>query len=63
MQGPLAEPRADDEVENAGAELVADAPHLREHSVRAADDYLAERDAVGELTPRSALRCATTSAP
>jgi hypothetical protein len=43
MQGPLAELRADDEVENAGAELVADAPHLREHGVRAADDHLAER--------------------
>jgi ChrR-like protein with cupin domain len=33
--------RAPSQVENAGAELVADAPHLREHSVRAADDHLA----------------------
>src|ERR1700730_14677007 len=55
MQGPLAELGADDEVEDAGAELVADAPYLLEHGVRAADDYLAERDAVGELAPRRAL--------
>src|SRR6516165_12625399 len=55
MQGPLAELRADYEVENAGAELVTNAPHLREHGVRAADDDLAELDAVDELAPRRAL--------
>jgi hypothetical protein len=38
-----------DEIEDAGVELVADAAHLREYSVRAANDDLAEPDAVGEL--------------
>src|SRR6516162_10828257 len=55
VQGPLPELRADDKVENAGAELVTNAPYLREHGVRAADDDLAELDAVGELAPRRAL--------
>src|SRR5262249_46648129 len=55
MQGPLAELRADDEVENTGAELVADPLHLSKYRIRAADDDLAERDAVGELASRGAL--------
>ena len=51
----VAKPRADDEVDDAGAELIADAPHLRQHGVGAADDDLAGRDAVGKLAPRGAL--------
>src|SRR5499425_2685128 len=46
---------ADDEVENAGAELIADALHLCEHGVRTADNHLAEGDAVGEIASRRAL--------
>jgi len=55
MQGPLTELRADDEVENASAELVVNAPHLRQYGLRAADDHLAECHAVGEIAPRRAL--------
>jgi hypothetical protein len=54
MQGPFAELRADDEVENAGAELIADALHLCEHGVRTADNHRAEGDAVGEIASRRA---------
>jgi hypothetical protein len=53
--GAIDEPRADDEVENAGTHLVADMPHLLKHRIRAADDHLAERDAISELTARRAL--------
>src|SRR5215469_13117393 len=55
MQGPFTELRAYNEVKNAGTELVADAPHLRQYGVRATDDHLAEFDPVGELAPRGAL--------
>ena len=63
MQGPFAELRADDQVENAGAELIADALHLCEHGVWTADNHLAEGDAVGEVARDVRCRCAMESAP